>query len=538
MSYSPVEGKRNLRSFFTLLEEDLRGQFGKTESIDYAIRRQLHRARKRAQLGESSLLRSVALEQFLLVNDEVGSFKLDLTKQETCDARSFITKALENYTSSKVDCFQTSLDLDLVFDLWRFGPGASNGVRGTHTAEKIAQPMSSTRVAASLVSELRCATDPIQAFDCLNGCGVRLVEGSRLTTVPKNEETERTIAIEPSGNMALQLGASMYLDGALRRLGLDISTQQAKNKLAAQIGSIDGSLATLDLSAASDRISLPLARALLPKDWFDLLVTIRSPKTELPDGTGVTLRMLSTMGNGTTFPIMTLLIVALIYAYRAGRGGPNLFVDWSSTCVFGDDIIVPTEEATDVIDILERAGFVVNHDKSYLSGPFRESCGGDYYKGYDVTPFYVKSLTRVPEVYVAINQVLEWCAKHGLHAYRTLEFLIGLLRRRPYLVPEWENPDSGILTPFGPARYRILRPKVRRKKLRGKSLFFASSLAAGGYVEQIGDSLFFVPRCANTQYETVKLRRPKGYLSGWDPLKRSQLVSSRIGTQVSILLHS
>jgi hypothetical protein len=58
--------------------------------------------------------------------------------------------------------------------------------------------------------------------------------------------------------------------------------------------------------------------------------------------------------------------------------------------VYGDDIIVPTEMATSTMVTLETFGLRVNHSKSYCTGFFRESCGGDYYKGVDITPVYCR----------------------------------------------------------------------------------------------------------------------------------------------------
>jgi hypothetical protein len=370
--------------------------------------------------------------------------------------------------------------------------------------------------------------------------GVVQIKGSRLATVPKNQDTERTIAIEPSGNMCLQLSAGAYLEGALRYIGLDITTQQPKNKAMAKRGSISGDVATLDLKAASDMISIDLVRALMPPEWFELLMALRSPFISIPQGKGkeaswVELNMISTMGNGFTFPLMTLLIVSLIYGYRCKLGGPRLFINWKDTCVFGDDIIIPTSEYTLAVDTLTRAGLIVNLDKSFSSGPFRESCGGDYLNGVDITPFYVKSLSNELDVYVVINQVMQWSLREKFPLHRTLTLLRSMLNGKPHLVPEWYNPDQGILTSGCSRRYTYLSRRPRKVPVSNYGLFFALPLAVGGYIEEIGGALFYTPRELKPPKVYVRRSRlPQGFLDGWDPDYRSHPDSVVAANQLAV----
>jgi hypothetical protein len=426
------------------------------------------------------------------------------------------------------DNIQVTLDHSLLFDLWRYGPGAGNGVKGTHAAEKIQQHMTCTHPSVPYVLKLRQNNAYFRLYDERHeGRGYTVIDGSRLTTVPKNEDTERTIAIEPVGNMALQLAAGRYLEMALKSIGLDITNQQPKNKLLALRGSLDGSIATIDLSKASDMITPDLVRALMPRDWYSLLMTLRSPRIEVPGHGWMDLNMISTMGNGFTFPLMTLILVSLIYGYRASRGGPNQRIDWSSTCVFGDDIIVPTHEYADICQILHQAGLVVNHDKSYSDGPFRESCGGDYYNGYDVTPFYVRNLQTDPAIYVAINQVFEWSARHNLLLHRSLAYLKSCLRGKVHFVPEWFGPDQGFRTAKVSRRFTYLKQEMPRRTLSDDNLF-AVMLACGGYLTGSGPDIVYTPRPLKTRSVVRKARMPSGYLSGFDPLSRTAAISTYI----------
>jgi hypothetical protein len=289
-------------------------------------------------------------------------------------------------------------------------------------------------------------------------------------------------------------------------------------------------------------ISIDLVRALLPSSWFDLLMKLRSPVITIPGdgkagdvGRQVELHMISTMGNGFTFPLMTLVLVALIYGFRCIRGGPNLFVDWTDTCVFGDDIILPTREYAGFVEVLTKAGLVVNLDKSYSEGAFRESCGGDYLNGVDITPFYVKSLVSEADVYVVTNQVLSWGARENLPLHRTLTLLRSFIDGKPHLVPEWLNPDQGILTTGCPRRYTYLSLVQEMVRLPCEATHFSMPLAIGGYVVPVGGELFFLPR--SMKLPRVKVRRsrlPNGYLDGWDPSYRSQPAAGHVASVVAI----
>ncbi len=546
MSKSNVlSGEARLTTFFNTLLEELLDKGPQNA----AVSRQVQRARKRARFLREDL-RGKAIADFLAINETVKELQLNSPPSLSLDrriienARYFITTVLERYTSSFDElAIQQPLEMSYLWSNWRYGPGASNGIKGTHTAEKIWQDMTCTVLCEPLVHKLRSSNPYFTARDGQKGVsGTTQIEGSRLTTVPKNEDTERTIAIEPSGNMCLQLAAGMYLEGALRRIGLDIRNQQPKNKAMAKRGSLTGEVATLDLKSASDMISIDLVRALLPDVWFDLLMKLRSPVITVPsDGKGgdagrqVELHMISTMGNGFTFPLMTLVLVALIYGYRCTRGGPSLFIDWSNTCVFGDDIIIPVHEYAGFVDVLTKAGLIVNNDKSYSEGAFRESCGGDYLNGVDITPFYVKSLASEADVYVVINQVLEWSARENILLHRTLTVLRSFIDGKPHLVPEWLNPDQGVLTAGCPKRYTYLTRVKEMVRLPCEATHFSMPLAVGGYLVPVGDELFFLPR--SKKLPKVKVRRsrlPNGYLDGWDPDLRSQPATAVIAGVVAI----
>jgi len=217
---------------------------------------------------------------------------------------------------------------------------------------------------------------------------------NRITTVPKNIKTDRTIACEPMGNLPFQLAVDGYLKSRLRRVGIDLS-DQSRNQEAARIGSIDGSLATIDLSMASDTLSINTVASLLPDDWFSILMKLRSPCYSGAFGSGV-YEKFSSMGNGFTFTLETLIFWAL--AKAVGSVEP---------LVYGDDIIVESCISERLVRVLKFFGFATNNEKTFTKGPFRESCGADWYEGTNVRPIYHRGHPKnILEANVLTNGIL------------------------------------------------------------------------------------------------------------------------------------
>jgi len=176
----------------------------------------------------------------------------------------------------------------------------------------------------------------------------------------------------------------------------------------ARIGSIDSSLATLDLSSASDSVSTGLVAEMLPVCWHTLLDSVRSPVT-LIDGEEHVNQMFSSMGNGFTFELESLLFYVLTRATCYFRGIRGI------VSVYGDDIICPSAVVPDLEWVLQFYGFQVNPDKSFSTGSFRESCGGHYDNGVDITPFYIKApISSLPDLIDVANKLRKWAEIPGL----------------------------------------------------------------------------------------------------------------------------
>lgn len=552
------QAEKRLETFFQIFLEELSGVKTNNEASQFAVDRQVQRAKKRARFRNNALKLS-SIQGFLATNAAVGKTKVCVDPIILDHARDFILKSLERVTSRyDEEEIQNPLSVSYLYDFWRHGPGSSNGIWGTHTAEKLSQDMTCTLLCVPLVRKLRRDNIYFRLSDESNGCdGVVVVSGSRLELVIKNQDTMRAIAIEPDGNMLMQLAAGHILEDVLCYIGLDIRTQEPKNQALALSGSIDGRIATIDLKDASNMISRMLVSGTMPPIWYSLLEAIRSPYIDV-EGVRTQCNMMSTMGNGFTFPLMTLIIVALIYGMRAKKQArPNLHIDWSQTAVYGDDIIVPVHEYAELCEVLTSAGLVVNRDKSYSDGPFRESCGGDYYNGVDVTPIYVQSLATEPEIYTVINQVLEWSAKVHVPLPNTLAWLKGRLKSKPFLVPEWMNPDQGVRTTLCSHSYNHLSvlPIKRLIETHGYGMMlisggYVNELKPGDFIEDIGyikrrdvkhvkkhdlPVATYTPRPVKTRYVTRTSRLPHGFLNGRDPLSRSHATSLWIDQDVSII---
>lgn len=280
---------------------------------------------------------------------------------------------------------------------FEFGPGASLSCKGSSvsTYHKLSTlpeiTLSGWHKAKSYIMSNRHLLDAFWvdadiagAFSILGRPQIRIVNWNRLSFVPKTAKTDRAICVEPTLNSFFQKGIGNYIRNRLRLFGLPIEKQQSINARFAKQGSIYGDFATIDLSAASDTISAGLVSQLLDGEWFDLLDSFRCFNTLLPDGEILVNEKFSSMGNGFTFELETLIFYALV---RVIRRINNIEKE---VMTYGDDIIVPTEIADETILALQEFGFTINPEKTFTTGPFRESCGKDYFSGQNVRPYFAK----------------------------------------------------------------------------------------------------------------------------------------------------
>lgn len=231
--------------------------------------------------------------------------------------------------------------------------------------------------------------------------GYEIVPGNVLFTVPKKTDIDRVAAKEPDLNMFIQRGLGKHLGACLKRIGINLH-DQSKNRSLAHRGSVTNELSTLDLSSASDSVTEGLVALLLPETWFTFLDAVRCRVTII-DGEEHRNQMFSSMGNGFTFELESLLFLTIARAVSYFRGEPGV------VSVYGDDIICPRATSHYLTSVLRYFGFQVNPDKSFYEGPFRESCGGHYHSGVDITPFYIEEpVTTLTGVIHLANQLRKW----------------------------------------------------------------------------------------------------------------------------------
>lgn len=213
-------------------------------------------------------------------------------------------------------------------------------------------------------------------------------------TVSKNATTDRNCCKEAPLNLFLQLAVGKELKRRYRhRYKVDLTTMKPVHTGLARAGSAGwGDWCTVDLKAASDSICRVLIHLLFDDDWVEILETLRAPSMTL-DGTTYRLEMFSSMGNGFTWELQTVLFRTLL---------ETLGVPLYECFVFGDDCILPSKYYHDFQAALKFFGFTLNEKKSFSDGPFRESCGGDYFLGTAVRPYYLSIVPDDPRKWLSI----------------------------------------------------------------------------------------------------------------------------------------
>lgn len=218
---------------------------------------------------------------------------------------------------------------------------------------------------------------------------------SELLLVPKDSRGPRTICREFLKRVETQMAYFDFMIDGLNRQseGAINFLDQLVNRKIAEESSVTKCYSTLDLKDASDRVSIQVAKTIFRNSpgirWF--FEGSRRANFVVIDGRYHRLSKVAGMGSGLTFPTMSLLI-SLAICNRVKKLFPHLqYKDVRKRVfVYGDDICVPSEWVPAAYDGLARIGLKVNQKKSFTRGYFRESCGGDYYYGLDVTPVRLK----------------------------------------------------------------------------------------------------------------------------------------------------
>lgn len=320
-------------------------------------------------------------------------------------------REISRFRSALVHVLGTTPPEDDIVELAHYGPGSTVEIRGreVHYQRKL-EAEECVPQAIELAVRALCfdkavwahvGMDPVYAGNSSAREGFLRVMRERLTAkavrhdrlmfIHKNITSLRSIGAQPTCSGMLQLGVHSVMVPLLKKVGVDL-TDQSWNQRLAQDGSIhwnspDG-YCTLDKTDASNLLAKMLIAFSLPAAWSKLLLRLRTPGYEAPPEFGGGLfdyHMYAGMGNGTTFAVESLIFWAATYATSNETSVEN-YVAKREFAVYGDDVILRRQHALRYMEFAKFLGFRFNASKTFTDGPFRESCGADYYQGTWVRP--------------------------------------------------------------------------------------------------------------------------------------------------------
>jgi len=389
----------------------------------------------------------------------------------------------------KIERLLGDFDVAEFFSLADWGPGASTSIkrRRASPVEKFQSETGITRDLHSLVTDEIIEDVYPLWFSHLKGNGFPSYEvGNKIITVPKNAKTDRVIAVEPGLNLWFQLSIGRMVSRRLSWVGIDLRYQDRNQELS-RLGSATGEVATVDLSSASDSISSAVVEELIPPRWFSIMDSCRS-RYGVQNGTLRRWEKFSSMGNGFTFPLESLIFYAVAYCCTE-----YTHQDTSLVGAYGDDIVVPTGSFALFSEMLEFYGFRINRKKSHSDSPFRESCGAHYFSGVDVKPIYLKDrLADVPAVFRAANAVRRLahrrnanfgCDSKFLHVF---ELLVHSIPREFRLRIDNRLGDGGFISNFDEATPAQARTHKRTLGFEGYLCVHLTEISLTYQSEELG----------------------------------------------------
>lgn len=320
---------------------------------------------------------------------------------------------------------------------FKFGPGATLADKSSMSTvpDKLSSTVTLTARAVPMLitlSETAWGRGHVEDFGKIRS---RIVRGNEFFSVDKEATEDRGAAKEPSLNGPVTIWLGGQIKDRLARWGYNLRYNQEVNRGLALKGSVDGFIATVDLRNASNTVSIETVRALLPPAWFRLLSDLRSPFTRIyshdrRESKDVHLSMFSTMGCGFTFELETLIFLAAARESMWQEGIPAS--PEVNVSVHGDDVVLPSAAYPFFEKLLAYLGFECNKKKTFAVGPFRESCGGDFWEGKPVRPVYLSALPTQPDEWITLANQLYRTADAALSS----GFLRALARMRADAIEE------------------------------------------------------------------------------------------------------
>lgn len=317
----------------------------------------------------------------------------------TLDSLRQVARTLFGAPLSKLDSDIWSYDV-----VPKHGPGATaDRLRGNMKFDQREWPVRMEQLFPFM--EYAVPSRDLQLLEDVNFLPIEGERPVKLTAVPKDATKPRLIAEEPTCMQYMQQAISRRLTDYLQTEYVSGSRNESyeflgfihqwPNQAMAQIGSEDGSLATLDLSEASDRVPNWLVDELFADfPWFAEALSVTRSRRVSIEGLGeFSLSKFASMGSALTFPIEAMIFLTIVMKVvihgEVDDPRPVISKDIQAlrdkVRIYGDDIIVPVDSAEAVVLGLETLGFRVNKNKSFWTGQFRESCGKEYFAGEDVS---------------------------------------------------------------------------------------------------------------------------------------------------------
>lgn len=299
---------------------------------------------------------------------------------------------------------------------------------------------------------------------------------AKFAFVPKDYKGPRIIASESIAYQFVQQGLNSAIRNGIQnsvlRKSIDLRSQEPSRE-AALAASVDGNQSTIDLSSASDRLSCATVECLFRAN-FGFLELLNSSRAR---GIYIKHRKMTLLSNkfagqgaAVTFPVQSICY-ALICAAVLMDTNPRLRASdaFRKVRIFGDDMIVPTDEYSRIASLLTCLHLVVNPDKSFSNGLFRESCGMDAFMGHDVTPGYVKSFSN-PRKPASVKSLLDCSNNLYIRGFiraagKLLDFLPTTIRKEL----AYGLPGSSGNCVWGPniwAKHTRWNKKLQRREFR------------------------------------------------------------------------
>lgn len=283
---------------------------------------------------------------------------------------------------------------------WRFGMGTFvgwNEERAVTIGDKLTTSISHTRrVKDIFLHGLPMAWSRV--FDDGSTMFQEVTRKEKFGVVPKDFMSDRTIGIQPLANLCVQKSIGDHIRARLLEVAcIDLNNGQHLHQRKARESSISNGDATVDIKNSSNSLAYNAVRFAFLKapGWFELMSDSRVQYTSFIGGRSLRLAMFSAMGNGFTFELQTLMFWAFARALGVER-----------PLVYGDDIIVPRDVVPALKAVLAYFGFRTNGSKTFDCGPFRESCGGNFFLGWALKPARIKEFPRAYHEWFSLHNSL------------------------------------------------------------------------------------------------------------------------------------